>query len=173
MIKRMIVAAGVLFVAACGGAAPAATATVKPTSSIDSCLIGKWTSTGITGSQVVNGVTVIPGGGAGQVFTFTAAGTMTVNDSAMQPLTFTANGQLQATEKFSGSSSGTVTTSNGRLDYKPTHGSADSFSVFGPNGAPESTPDVDTGLNTSYTCTLDTSFALFEGGSLNLLFAPG
>jgi hypothetical protein len=173
MTKRIMVVAGAVLMVACGGSSPAAKATVKLTSSMDSCLIGKWTSSGITGSQVVNGVTVIPGGGAGEVFTFTAAGAMTVDDSTMQPLTFTASGQLQATEKFSGSSSGTVTTKNGKLDYKPAPGSTDGFSVFAPDGTPEGKPVVDTGLSTNYVCIPGISFTLFEGGGLNLIFAPG
>ncbi len=119
-----------------------------------------------------NGATVTASGGAGQVITFSSSGTMTVDDTGMKPLMVTSNGQ-HATEEFSGTSTGKVTTSAGRLTYKPLPGSTESFSLFGPGGSPVGTPSVDTGLDTSYMCTPGTSFGLNEGGGIGLIYAPG
>jgi len=119
-----------------------------------------------------NGATVAASGAAGQVITFSNAGTMTVDDTHMQPLMVMSNGQ-RATEQFSGTSTGKVTTSGGRLTYKPAPGSTESFSLFGPGGSPVGTPSVDTGLNTSYMCTPGTSFGLNEGGGIGLIYTPG
>jgi hypothetical protein len=121
---------------------------------------------------VQNGATVAASGGAGQVITFSSAGTMTVDDTHMQPVTLTSNGQ-SATEKFSGKSTGTVAAGGGQLKYKPAPGSSESFSLFGPGGSPIGTPSVDTGINTSYMCTPGTSFGLNEGGGIGLIYAPG
>jgi hypothetical protein len=173
MFRRIVVTFGALFLVACGGSASGATATVTTASPIDSCLIGTWTSTGITGSSVVNGMTVVAGGGAGQVVKFTRTGTMSVDDSQMKPVTLTSNGTQQATEKLTGSSAGAVTRIKGRLDYKPTPGGTESFTLFAPSGMPIGTPTVDTGLDTAYTCTPGASFSLSEGSGLSLVYAPG
>jgi hypothetical protein len=120
----------------------------------------------------VNGMTVVAGGGAGQVVTFTRTGTMSVDDSQMKPVTLTSNGTQQATEKLTGSSAGAVTTIKGRLDYKPTPGGTESFTLFAPSGIPIGTPTVDRGLDTAYTCTPGASFSLSEGAGLSLVYAP-
>ena len=97
---------------------------------------------------------------------------MTVDDSKMQPITLMSNGTLEATEKLSGSSTGPVTTSKGRLDYKPSPGGTDNSVLLGPEGTPVGTPTADTGVDTSYTCTPHASLALDEGGGLFLGYAP-
>ncbi len=169
VLRLIVLALGTLILVACGGPGPTAAASPSRASVIDTCLVGRWTSTGVV---VRNGATVTASGGTGQVITFSSAGTMAVDDTHMQPLMLTSNGQ-HATEKFSGTSTGTVTTRGGRLSYKPAAGSTESFSLFDPVGSPVGTPSVDTGLETSYMCTPGTSFGLNEGGGIGLIYALG
>lgn len=86
-----------LFVAACGASpasSPASTRASSPkaasTAAVNACLVGKWTTTPLSGTTVQDGDTLTYGGGAGETFTIRADGEVTVDTSNAQPITMTA-----------------------------------------------------------------------------------
>lgn len=116
-----IAAGAALLLGACGAdpaVAPAATATptafTGPTA-VDSCLVGTWHSTSISGSITVAGARVAITGGAGEVLVIDAAGTIRTDDTATALVTGNAPDGTQYTLQQSGSATGKVTAAAGAL----------------------------------------------------------
>jgi len=89
-------AGGALFFTSCGGSheGPSApfgpttsTRSITPTTSFDSCLVGRWAASRMTETIIYNGLPVGVAGGGGTVITFASDGTETVDYSHAQALT--------------------------------------------------------------------------------------
>lgn len=174
-LSPIVLGAAALGIAACGGSTTSSGAggTPTPTASVDSCLVGTWTSTGASGSSNATGTVIMAtGGGAGEVLTINADGTLTADDTNMTPITLTAGGQTY-TDKLSGTAMGTITASNGSLSYTRGSGSTSTSQVFGPDGAPAGTPAPDKDFTATYSCTAGQSLTVTQSGGSVLTYASG
>jgi hypothetical protein len=125
---------------------------------IDSCLVGTWTSTGVSGT--INGSPAQASGGSGEKATFNSDGSVEIDDSNTTTLQITTSGQTVAL-KQTGKGSGKATTTADKVTVTLDPGSTLSTQTVDASGAPLGTPDAS---QTTVTAT----FKCSQGQSLQL-----
>jgi hypothetical protein len=150
-----------------GGAT--ATATPAPVA-LDHCLVGTWKSTTITGSITIAGARVTLSGGAGELLTIGASGSIRTDDSTTTPLTGTATDGSAYKLGQTGTATGTISASGGRIMVKLDQPTPLTVTLY-KNGAvlqsqhPGSASD-------SYTCTAGASLVITGGGGTVSTYSP-
>lgn len=95
--------------------AETATAAAAGQSALDTCLVGAWKSTGITGSFTLGGALVRLAGGAGEVLTVAGGGRITTDDSSTTPVGGTGPDGAAYLLVQSGAATGTIANAQNRI----------------------------------------------------------
>lgn len=138
-------------------------ATLTPTVvTLDHCLVGTWKSMSISGGITVGGSRVTLAGGAGELLTITAVGSIRTDDSNTSPLTGTGadGGAYKLTQ--SGTATGTISATAGRITVKldqPTPLTV----TLSKNGTVLQSQHPGSATD-SYTCTATSSLVITGGG---------
>jgi hypothetical protein len=162
LLRCALFATALLMLAGCaaspGSSSPSS---ASPTPAVDSCLVGTWTTTSVSGTQPSTGATV--SGGAGQVLTVTPDGVVSIDPSGSTPIQLTIEGQAYTLTE-SGMGSGSITTHGGQLTYTTSAGDSLSTSISSAGGTPVGTPAADAGFTATYTCSAGESLSIDDNG---------
>jgi hypothetical protein len=149
-----------------------ATATPTPTAvALDHCLVGTWKSMTISGNISIAGARVTLSGGAGEVLTIAASGSLRTDDNNTAPLTGAATDGTAYKLAQTGTATGTISATAGRIAVKLDQPTQLTVSLYR-NGAllqsqhPGSATD-------SYTCTAGSSLVITGGGGTVSTYSPG
>jgi hypothetical protein len=172
--------AAALAVAGCGSSSsPTPPASSSPTAggvsgSTDSCLVGNWTSTGISGSTVQGAVTFTFSGGGGDKLTVATDGTAHVDSTNAQPQTATGSDGSVVKARSGGQGTGKITTSGNQLTFSIDAANAAALTIqsLDANGMPVGTPGPTAGFTVTYSCTQGQSFSFTNKGETTS-FATG
>ena len=163
MASRVAALAGLagVLLAACGGSASSsASATQAP--KFDDCLVGTWTTVAWSKNSPANDEDIAYSGGAGEVFTISAKGAVTIDAHAVQTVVFVSAGQT-FTGTIAGTGRGTLTIiAPGEFLYKPGDGDTLTTTSFGPDGVALGPPRPDSSFTAVYTCTPGQSFTFYK-----------
>jgi hypothetical protein len=166
----LLAAAAGAVASSCGS--PAAPSSATPTAvALDHCLVGRWKSSGISGTIVISGASVTLSGGAGEVLTVTAAGAIRTDDTNTTPLTGSAADGTAYKLAQTGTATGRITAAGGRITVTLDQPTPLTVSLYR-NGAllqsqhPGSATD-------SYTCTAGSSLTITGGGGTVSSYLPG
>jgi hypothetical protein len=172
--RRMLVgiAAVLTLIAVCSCDSSTGGATATPSAAaLDPCLVGTWTSTNISGGITVAGSRVTLSGGAGEVLTITAAGSIRTDDSHTAALTGTGADGSAYTLTQSGTATGAISASVGRISVRldqPT-----SLTVtLSKNGTVLQSQHPGSATD-SYTCSARSALAVTGGGGTVSTYSPG
>jgi len=146
---------------------PGATATAV---SLDHCLVGTWKSTSIRGAITVGGAQATLSGGAGELVTITAAGTIRTDDSNTAPVAGTGTDGSVYTVASSGTATGTISAAGGRIAItldQPTPLTV----TLSRNGTVLQTQHPGPATD-SYTCMAGSSLVITGGGGIVSTYAP-
>jgi hypothetical protein len=162
-----------LVAAACGSSStssgspsPSASAPSGATGSVDSCLVGNWTSTGLSGSRTQGAVTYTFSGGAGDKVSIAADGTTHVDSTNSQPQVGTGSDGSVVKAQSGGQGTGKITTSGNQLTFTIDAANAATLTLqnLDANGMPVGTPGPTAGFTATYTCTQGQSFSFTISG---------
>lgn len=171
--RSLIAGAAALAVPVCSCGSTPSTATASPTaaSALDACLVGIWKSTGVSGSIAISGAAVTLTGGAGEVVTIAAPGTIRTDDSGMAPLTGTApdGGAYKLVQ--SGTGTGTVSGTGGQLAVKLDQPTPVTVTLY-KDGAVLQSQHPGNATDT-YTCAPGASLVITSRGGTVIRYAPG
>jgi hypothetical protein len=146
----------ILFVIACG-APSASPPTPAPKAALDKCLVGRWTTTPLSGSSVQDGEPITYSGGDGETFTIAANGAVTIETTNAAPIVMTAPTRT-FTLTTRGTGVGKVTTTDSVLTFTP--GPRDTLisSFSASDGSSQNQPGNDRAFTALYTCVAGQSF---------------
>ena len=164
--------AAALAVAGCGSSSsPTASTSSAPTASgvagsTDSCLVGNWTATGISGSTTQNGVTYTFSGGGGDKVTVAADGTTHIDNTNDQPQVATGSDGSIVKAQSGGQGTGKITTAGNQLTFTIDAANAATLTIqsLDASGMPVGTPGPTGGFTATYTCTKGQSFSFNTKG---------
>ena len=158
-------AAAALALGACGSTSTSSTAASSSTTSaagFDSCLVGDWTSTGVT--LTVGGTPATTSGGEGEKFHIAADGTIAVDDSATTAIHASLGGSSQIVQQ-SGKGTGKLSIKQPgsiHLDLDP--GSTLTNQQIDNTGAPVGTPSpMKSSADANYVCSAGQSLKIIIG----------
>jgi molecular chaperone DnaK len=137
----------------------------------DSCLVGTWKSVSISGGITVAGARVSLTGGAGELLTITAAGSILTDDSNTSPLAGTASDGSVYKLTQSGTATGTVRAVGGRIAVtldQPTPLTV----TLSRNGTTLQSQHPGSATD-SYMCAGSTSLIITGAGGTVSTYAPG
>jgi hypothetical protein len=162
-------------VAACDDAATTSSAGPTPTaaagpSAVDPCLVGTWKSTGITGTFTIGGAVVRLAGGSGEVLTIDAGGRIHTDDSSTAPVGGTAPGGADYRLVQSGTATGTIASSGGRIKVDLDQPTTLTVTLYKNGNAIQSQHPGS--ANDSYTCASRSSLVITGGGGTVTRYAP-
>lgn len=155
----------------CGSSADSG-ATATPTAvALDPCLVGTWKSVSISGGITVAGSRVTLSGGAGELLTVTAAGSIRTDDTNTAPLAATAADGSTYKLAQSGTATGTISATGGRITVKldqptPLTVTLSKDGTVLQSRHPGSATDA-------YTCAARTSLVITGAGGTVSTYAPG
>ncbi len=162
-----------LAVSACDSS-PSGGATAGPTPTavaLDHCLVGTWKSVTISGNITVAGTRVTLSGGAGEILTIAASGSLSTDDTGTAPLSGTASDGTAYKLVQAGTAKGTISASAGRIAVKLDQPTELTVSLY-KNGAllqsqhPGSATD-------SYSCAIGSSLVITGAGGTVSTYTPG
>ena len=155
-----LVAWASVLLAACGGSSSSASSTQAP--AMDACLVGTWTTVAWSQNSPANDEDIAYSGGAGEVFTISATGAVTIDTHAVQMVVFVSAGQT-FTGTIAGTGRGTLRIiAHGEFLYKPGDGDTLTTTSFGPDGVALGPPRPDSSFTAVYTCTPGRSFTFYK-----------
>lgn len=167
-----VVAAAVTAVIACSCGSGTGGATPTPTAvALDHCLVGTWKSMTITGSISVGGARITLSGGAGELLTIAASGSIRTDDSNTTALTGTAADGTAYKLAQTGTATGTIGASAGRVAVKLDQPTPLTVTLF-KNGAVLQSQHPGSATD-SYTCTAGSSLVITGGGGTVSTYSPG
>ncbi len=149
-----------------GGASPTPTAVA-----LDHCLVGTWKSANISGGITVGGSRVTLSGGEGEVLTITATGSINTDDSNTAPLTGTGTDGSGYKLTQSGSATGTISATAGRIAVKLDQPTPLTITLS-KDGAVLQSQHPGSATD-SYTCTAGSSLVITGGGGTVSTYAAG
>ncbi|HXA27856.1 MAG TPA: hypothetical protein VN193_03825 [Candidatus Angelobacter sp.] len=159
-------AAGILSLAAlagCGsGSSNSSGGSGSPsaTAALDSCLVGTWVSTGVSGT--IGGQPAQASGGTGEKVTINNDGTITIDDSNTTTLQISTGGQSIGV-KQTGKGSGKATTAADKVTVTLDPGSTLTNQTIDSTGAPVGTPDAGpSSVTATFKCTQGQSLQLIQ-----------
>jgi hypothetical protein len=167
MITRRSLVCAIGFVAAVAVAGCGSTSTPSGTTgSVDGCLVGNWTSTGISGSKTQGAVTYTFSGGGGDKVTIAADGTTHVDSTNSQPQVGTGSDGSVTKAQSGGQGTGKITTSGSQLTFTidAANGATLTLQLLDANGMPIGTPGPTAGFTATYTCAQGHSFSFTNNG---------
>ncbi|MBJ7593251.1 MAG: hypothetical protein JF886_00075 [Candidatus Dormibacteraeota bacterium] len=169
--RFLIVVAGATVLAACSCGSSPSDATATPTAVVlDHCLVGTWKSTNITGSITIAGSPVTLSGGAGEVITIAATGAIRTDDSNTAALTGTAAGGSAYKLAQSGTATGTISATRGRVAVKLDQPTTLTLTLS-KDGAVVQSQHPGSATD-SYTCAAGSSLVITGGGGTVSTYAP-
>jgi hypothetical protein len=176
MVKSIPLAAALgvvgLLAAACGGPSGTSGTPGGSTGSLDNCLIGNWTSSGVSG-QVSNGtVSGSLSGGTGEKVKIQPNGALSINDAVAQPILVALVDGSTITLQRSGSGTGKLSTVDPQLTVTLDSGGTLVTTQFGADGKQNGTPAPAAGFTATYMCTPGHSFSFTYNGE-TFEFQPG
>ena len=92
-----------------------------------------------------------------------SSGNVTIDATNVQPISATANGQTLSI-KYSGTGSGTMSTSNGQITFTPDSNSTLQTQTFGADGTPIGTPAPSRAGTQQYSCVHGQSLKITDQG---------
>ncbi|HET7467748.1 MAG TPA: hypothetical protein VFL29_13905 [Candidatus Dormibacteraeota bacterium] len=111
-------------------------------------------------------------GGAGEVFTITAQGAVTIDTHAAQQVVFVSAGQT-FTATVMGTGRGTLRTiTSSEFIYKPSAGDTFTTTSFDSNGVALGPPRPDSAFIADYTCTPGRSFTFYKDSVNYMIDGP-
>ncbi len=155
-MKAAITLPVILSIVACG-ASSASPPRAASTPTVDRCLVGRWTTTPLSGSSNQNGEPITYSGGAGRTFTITADGGVTIKTSNEAPIIMSAPTRT-FTLTTAGTGVGKITTTGTLLTFTP--GPRDTLisSFTASDGSAQNQPGNDLPFTATYTCVAGESF---------------
>jgi len=149
-----------------GSTSPTSSATSGTTGSVESCLVGSWTGTGISGMKTQGAVTYTFSGGGGDKVTIAADGTTHVDSTSAQPQVGTGSDGSVVKAQSGGRGTGKITTSGNQLTFTIDAANAATLTLqlLDANGMPVGTPGPTAGFTATYTCTQGQSFSFTNSG---------
>ncbi len=173
MTRRLLVAIAVaIALAACSCGSSPSDATATPTAVVlDHCLVGTWKSTKVTGTITIAGAPVTLSGGAGEVITVAATGAIRTDDGNTAPLTGTVAGGSMYKLAQSGTATGTISATAGRVAVKLDQPTALTVTLS-KDGAVLQSQHPGSATD-SYTCAAGSSLVITGGGGTVSTYAPG
>jgi hypothetical protein len=165
LMVTAVALAGVVL-AACSGSStssPGSTSGPGATSAgaVDPCLVGTWTTIGLSENSPANDERIAYSGGAGEVFTISAQGAVTIDTHAARQVVFVSAGQT-FTATVTGTARGTLTTAGGTFMYEPSGGDTLTTNVVDSTGTALGPPKPDLPFNAVYTCTAGQSLTFYK-----------
>jgi len=153
----------ILSIVACGGSS-ASPPSAAPTPAVDTCLVGRWTTTALSGNTVQGGEPLTFGGGAGETFTITADGGLTVDTSKAEPITMSAPTRT-FTLTAAGTGVGKLTTPTHR-EFLFTPGAGDTLTTkfTASDGSEHDAAQPESAFAAIYTCVAGESFTFKRAG---------
>jgi hypothetical protein len=175
------IALGLVALAGCGGSgnsSPTSSSTETPSpshGSVDGCLVGTWVATSVRGT--LGGQTAQVNGGTGEKISFTADGSVLIDDSAVTVMSIAANGKTVEL-KQSGQGTGKVTSGGtGKITVTLDSNNTLSNQVLDATGAPLGTPEpAPASLAVDYKCTAGQELQLTQhqsSGDVTVVYQAG
>ncbi|HEY4227437.1 MAG TPA: hypothetical protein VGM49_03795 [Candidatus Limnocylindrales bacterium] len=169
LIRALVVVVVVLACSGCSTSSAGATASPSATSvaAVDPCLVGTWTTVALSENSPVNDESIAYSGGAGEVFTITAQGDMTIDTHAAQPVVFVSAGETFSAT-VTGTGQGTLKTttapeaSHGTFTYAPSATDTMTTTSFDSGGGALGPPRPNSPFTAVYTCTPGRSFTFYK-----------
>lgn len=154
-----------------GTVAPATT-TPQPANlaGLDSCLVGVWKSTGVSGRINIVGTEVTLSGGAGEVLTIGADGSIRTDETSAAPIGGPAPGGVDYRLSQTGIATGTVTSAANRIEVT-IHQPTQLLVTLYKNGNLVESQHPGS-ANDTYTCTPHTSLVITGAGGTVTRYAP-
>jgi hypothetical protein len=155
-------------------ASPSSSASSSTSGSVDSCLVGNWTATGVSGSSTSGTVTYTFSGGGGDKVTIGSDGTTHVDSTNDQPQVGTGSDGSVVKAQSGGQGTGKITTSGNQLTFTIDAANAATLTIqtLDANGMPVGTPGPTGGFTAAYTCTQGQGFSFTVRGETTT-FAAG
>ena len=152
-----VLAVAVLSIVACG-ASSASPPSAASTPAVDTCLVGRWTTTALSGNTVQDGERLTFGGGAGETFTISADGGLTIETSNAEPIIMSAPTRT-FTLTAAGTGVGKLTTPT-RNEFTFIPGARDTLTTTftASDGSTQAARDPDSAFTAIYTCVAGESF---------------
>ena len=164
-------AAMAIAVCSCGSSVDSG-ATATPTAvALSTCLVGTWKSVSISGSITVAGSRVTLSGGAGELLTITAGGSIRTDDRTTAPLAGTASDGSAYTLAQSGTATGTISATGGRITVKLDQPTPLTITLS-KNGTVLQSQHPGSATD-SYTCAVGTSLVITGAGGTVSTYGPG
>jgi hypothetical protein len=164
-------AATAVALCSCGSSPDSGTATTPTAVAPDSCLVGTWQTVSISGSITVAGSRVTLSGGAGELLTISASGSIRTDDSNTALLAGTASDGSAYKVAQSGTATGTIRATGGRITVtldQPTPLTI----TLSKNGTVLQSQHPGAATD-SYTCMAGTSLVITGSGGTVSTYAPG
>ena len=150
---------------------PTASASPTPTPVVlDHCLVGTWKSATISGSISISGARVPLSGGAGEVLLIGPTGSVSTDDTHTAPLAGTAPDGSAYKLAQSGTATGRISASAGRISVKLDQPTQLTVSLFR-NGALVQSQHPGSATD-SYTCTAGSSLVITGSGGTVSTYSP-
>ncbi len=172
MMRRRIaiaLATAVTALPACSSGSSPASSTA--TAALDHCLVGTWKSTTISGSITIAAARVTLSGGAGELLTIGASGSIRTDDSSTTPLTGTATDGTAYKLTQTGIATGTISANTGSITVTLDQPTPLTVTLY-KDGAPLQSQHPGSATD-SYTCTAGSSLVITGGGGTVSTYSPG
>ena len=154
-------------VAACGGAAHPSVSARQ--AAIDQCLVGRWRSTGVSGTIVVGGASVLLSGAGGEVLTIGTEGAALVDDTHAQALNGTAPDGTEYRLVQVGRGTATITSSANRIGVGLADPAALTVMLYRNNILLQTTHPA--AATDTYTCRAHSALVIAGAGSTVTTYA--
>ena len=157
--------------AACGGSSTSSSSSPSA-AAVDPCLVGTWTTVALSKNSPANDEQIDYSGGAGEVYTITAQGAVTIDTHAAKPIVFVSAGEMFSAT-VSGAGRGTLRTiARSTFLYKPSAGDTLTTTSFDSSGTPLGPPIPDPAFLAKYTCTTGKSFTFYKDEVSHMIDGP-
>ncbi len=169
----LVIAAAATAVAVCACASsPSGGASATPTAvALDHCLVGTWKSSTISGGITIAGARVTLSGGAGEVLTISASGSLGTDDTHTAPLSGAAPDGTAYKLVQSGTAFGSISATAGRIAVKLNQPTQLTVSLYR-NGTLLQTQHPGSATD-SYACAAGSSLVITGAGGTVSTYSPG
>lgn len=169
----IVIAAAATAIAACSCGSSSSDATATPTAVVlDHCLVGTWKSSNVTGNITIAGSPVTLSGGARELITISTNGAIRTDDSNTAPLSGTAADGSTYKLTQSGSATGTISATGGRIAVRLDQPTTLTVTLS-KNGTVVQSQQPPASATDSYTCTAGSLLVITGGGGTVSTYSPG